>query len=1203
MGCSVSYGPEEITIGAVTQKRKGKDSKKAELANKDYQDRIEFLLTVPLFQRLPKDEHPVVASMCEGCKFKRNDQIIKQGARGEEFFVIRRGQAEVFVKKTNGQKEKIATLKAGDHFGEGALLRDEPRAATVVALSDMHTLKIKRTDFQALGLHQKLKFGRRVAVSSGKKFSKAKDPVPKTAEDMKLITQAIMSNENLSVIGNLEEKIPSLAEVMWKEYVKAGRHIITEGDVQADFFYIVHEGKCEIVIKDKDAFDDRKFGGQKIVMGVYRRGPESLNPLAFKYYQPDELVMGKKMRDWCRFAVSWWHTFNGQMGTDPFSNVKTHVRPWDVDSSLDTFLTRVDVAFEFFTKLGVDYYCFHDVDVAPQGENLQEFQANLDTISEKLLQKQKETGVKLLWATQNLFSHPRYKDGAATAPSFDAFAYGCAQTRKMLEVGKKLGGETHVFWGGREGFATALNTKVKSELDHMASFLKMATAYKKKIGFEAQFCIEPKAREPTAHQYDYDAQTVIGFLYQHGLEKDFKVNIEPNHTTLAGHDYEHDLRMASALGMLGSVDCNAGQPYLGWDTDEFPSDPRKALLSMLIIVQQGGIAPGGNNFDCKLRRESTDIEDMFIAHIGGMDCLARGLLGACKLLQENLLQKALDTRYLSWQSPLGKKVEEGKASLEEIEAYALKTPEPATASQSFGELALLYCAPRAASVKATTNAVLWVLDRAHFKEILLRASAKKLEEYRGYLDAVPLLSALLKEERLELAQALVEMHFYEGEQIITQGETGATFYIMFSGTVDVYKDDMRITTLEASMARRTTQYFGEFALLEDEKRAATVKVTSASARCLVLDRDAFQALLGPLKEIIESQKCRRQTDRFSQHEEMEAQRGAALSPDRVKIYKQDLARVGLLGVGGFSKVELWQHTETGATYALKSIDKGVIMKYRMQETVYSEKKVMMMTRSPFLIGLVECFNDEEGGCLEILMEAALGGELLVTYSRKGFWGSMEHARYYVAGASFALEHLHERRIVYRDLKPENVLLDTRGFLKLTDMGLAKLVIGKTYTTCGTPEYFAPEVIALSGQTSAVDWWTLGIFLYELMCSSTPFIAPHPMQIYAKVMRGIDKASFPSACHGGCERLIKALSRPLPADRLPVKGLKHLQEHEWFEGFDWNALQAGEMPSPYVPDVADDEDLSNFFADPKDLPETIPYLDPEDGWDETFATVE
>lgn len=408
-------------------------------------------------------------------------------------------------------------------------------------------------------------------------------------------------------------------------------------------------------------------------------GPDSVNPLAFKYYQPDEVVMGKKMRDWCRFAVSWWHTFNGQMGTDPFSSARTHLRDWDKNlDSMETYLTRVDVGFEFFTKLGVDYYCFHDVDVSPQGNNLQEFQANLDKISDKLLAKQKETGVKLLWGTQNLFSHPRYMNGACTSPNFDSFAYGCAQTKKMLDVGKKLGAETHVFWGGREGFSTALNTKVKSELDHMAEFLKMAVAYKKKIGFTAQFTIEPKAREPTAHQYDYDAQTVIGFLHQYGLEKEFKVNIEPNHTTLAGHDYEHDLRMASACGMLGSIDCNAGQPYLGWDTDEFPSDPRKALLSMLIVVEQGGIAPGGNNFDCKLRRESTDVEDMFIAHIGGMDCLARGLIGACKLITEGLLKKTLDARYATWESsPLAKKVEDGKASLEEIEAYALKTGEPA----------------------------------------------------------------------------------------------------------------------------------------------------------------------------------------------------------------------------------------------------------------------------------------------------------------------------------------------------------------------------------------------------------------------------------------------------------------------------------------------------------------------------------------------
>ncbi|CAE8610118.1 unnamed protein product [Polarella glacialis] len=412
---------------------------------------------------------------------------------------------------------------------------------------------------------------------------------------------------------------------------------------------------------------------------IQYEGPESTNPLAFKYYSADEVIMGKPMREWCRFAVCWWHTFNGQMGTDPFSTMRTHQRSWDKDlDALATYETRVDVAFEFFTKLGVDYYCFHDCDVAPQGASLKEFQANLDRISDKLLAKQKETGVKCLWSTQNLFSHRRYKDGAATAPDFDAFAFGCAQTKKMLDIGKKLGAENHVFWGGREGFMTPLNTDVKAELAHQAAFLKMAVDYQKKIGFKAQLLVEPKPREPCAHQYDYDAQTVIGFLNSYGLEKDFKLNIEPNHTTLAGHDYEHDLRMAAACGMLGSIDCNAGQPYLGWDTDEFPSDPRKALLCMQIVIEQGGIAPGGNNFDCKLRRESIDLEDMFVAHIGGMDCLARGLRGAVRLVQEGLLKKTLEQRYLSWSTvELAKKVEAGKASFEELEAYALsKKDEP-----------------------------------------------------------------------------------------------------------------------------------------------------------------------------------------------------------------------------------------------------------------------------------------------------------------------------------------------------------------------------------------------------------------------------------------------------------------------------------------------------------------------------------------------
>lgn len=343
---------------------------------------------------------------------------------------------------------------------------------------------------------------------------------------------------------------------------------------------------------------------------------------------------------------------------------KTHLRPWDQDDTLETFTERVNAAFEFFTKLGVDYYCFHDTDVAPQGASLEEFQKNLDIVTDMMLKKQEETGVKLLWGTQNLFSHIRYKDGASTSPDFNVFASACAQTRKMLELGKKLGAGNHVFWGGREGFMSPLNTDVRKELDHMAAFMKMAVAYKEKIGATYQLLIEPKPREPTAHQYDYDAQTVIGFLNHYGLQQHFKLNIEPNHTTLAGHDYEHDLRMASAYGMLGSIDCNAGQPYLGWDTDEFPSDPRKTMLSMMIIVNQGGIAPGGNNFDCKLRRESTDLEDMFLAHMGGMDCLARGLRSAARAVGDKVLESSLSTRYLSWKEEgLAKKVEEGSATL------------------------------------------------------------------------------------------------------------------------------------------------------------------------------------------------------------------------------------------------------------------------------------------------------------------------------------------------------------------------------------------------------------------------------------------------------------------------------------------------------------------------------------------------------------
>ncbi|CAJ1371810.1 unnamed protein product [Effrenium voratum] len=808
MGCAASIGrPEEITIGVITQKRKarsplsskfpsnlqGKQGEKADSVNREYQEKIEFLLTVPLFQRLPQDEHPVVASVCEICRFKRMDPIIRQGARGEEFFVIKSGQADVYAAKTEGKQEKIASLKAGDHFGEGALLRDEPRTATIVAMSEVQALKIKRSDFQSLGLHKKLKFGRRAAVSSNKQsFDKAKEPTPKTDVDKQLIAQAMRTNENLWVIGNLEDKIPAMTAVMWKEYVKAGKRLITEGDMEADFFYVVQEGKFEITVREE------KLQGLGIL-----KGPQNY------------LVVG--------------------------------------------------------------------------------------------------------------------------------------QSRK---------------------------------------------------------------------------------------------------------------------------------------------------------------------------------------------------------------------------------------------------------GQSFGEVALLYCSPRAATVRALTNSVVWVLDRAHFKDILLKASEAKIQEYRGYLDNVPLLSALLKEERNELARALVEMHFSEGEKIITQHETGNTFYILFAGSVDVYKDEMQVTSLEASVSRKTAQYFGEYALIENEKRTATIQVRSPTARCLVLDRDSFQKLLGPLKEIIESHKAIGK-DRWAQ--ERTSGPEAALAADREKIFKQDLSYVGLLGVGGFSKVELWQHMVSGTSYALKVMDRGHIQKHGMEDTVKSEKKAMLMTRSPWVVRLVECYTSVN--TLEILMEACLGGELLATYSRKGLWGSLEHTRYYVAGAVMALEHMHERRMVYRDLKPENIVLNSGGHMKLTDLGLAKLVIGKTYTTCGTPEYFAPEVIALSGQTLAVDWWTLGVFIYELMCSSTPFIASHPMQIYAKVMRGIDKNHFPGSCQGAPEHLVKALLRPHPGERLPMKnGVKSVKEHDFFESLDWNAMRADAVAPPYIPEVADERDVSNFFADPKDVASPLAFREDDTGWDD-FPTVD
>ena len=415
------------------------------------------------------------------------------------------------------------------------------------------------------------------------------------------------------------------------------------------------------------------------IKNIPYEGPESRNPLAFKYYQADKKVLGKSMREHLRFSVAYWHTFRGS-GSDPFGAATFH-RDWEKgDNSVETAIVRAHAAFEFMSKLGVPYFCFHDRDIAPEGRTLAESNRNLDAVIKVVKSLQAETGIKLLWGTSNLFSHPRYMNGAATNPDSQVFAFAAAQVKKMMEVNLDMGGENFTFWGGREGYQTLLNTDMRRELDHLASFLSMAAAYKKEIGFKGPLLIEPKPKEPTKHQYDFDAATVIGFLRQYGLEKEFKLNLECNHATLAGHSFHHEVELASRYGMLGSVDANSGDTLLGWDTDQFPMDPREATMIMRVLINQGGLGSGGFNFDAKLRRESTEPEDLFIAHIGGMDTLARGLLTAVQIQEDGHLNKLLQDRYQNWGEGIGAKIEAGKTSFKELEAHALSIEEPKSRS-------------------------------------------------------------------------------------------------------------------------------------------------------------------------------------------------------------------------------------------------------------------------------------------------------------------------------------------------------------------------------------------------------------------------------------------------------------------------------------------------------------------------------------------
>ena len=404
-------------------------------------------------------------------------------------------------------------------------------------------------------------------------------------------------------------------------------------------------------------------------------GPDSKNPLSYKWYNEDEVIEGKTMKEHLRFSVVYWHTMRGA-GGDMFG-WGTAKRSWELgEGTVKQAQDRVRYFFEITEKLGAPYYAFHDRDVAPHGRTLAQSNKNLDAVAKVLKQEQERTGIKLLWGTAQLFVHPRYMHGAATSCSADVFAYAAAQVKKALEVTKALGGEGYTFWGGREGYSSLWNTDMKRELDHLAQFLHMAVDYKKKIGFKGQFYIEPKPKEPTKHQYDSDAAACLNFLRQYGLEKHLKLNLETNHATLAGHTMQHEMEVAGAAGALGSIDANTGDLLLGWDTDQFPTDIYLTTQCMLSMLKYGGFTTGGVNFDAKVRRESCDPIDLFHAHIGGMDAFARGLKIAAKIREDGRLADFVANRYRSWDTGIGAQIEKGKVGFAQLEKHALKSSEP-----------------------------------------------------------------------------------------------------------------------------------------------------------------------------------------------------------------------------------------------------------------------------------------------------------------------------------------------------------------------------------------------------------------------------------------------------------------------------------------------------------------------------------------------
>ncbi len=404
-------------------------------------------------------------------------------------------------------------------------------------------------------------------------------------------------------------------------------------------------------------------------------GKKSMNPMAFRYYDANKVIMGKPMKDWLRFSMAWWHTLCAE-GGDQFGG-GTKNFPWVGDSDkIQAAKNKLDAGFEFMQKMGIEYYCFHDVDLVDEGDSIEEYESNLKAVVAYAKKKQQETGIKLLWGTANVFSHARYMNGAATNPDFDVVARAAVQIKNAIDATIELGGQNYVFWGGREGYMSILNTDQKREKEHLAMMLSKARDYARSKGFKGTFLIEPKPMEPTKHQYDVDTETVIGFLRAHGLDKDFKVNIEVNHATLAGHTFEHELAVAVDNNMLGSIDANRGDYQNGWDTDQFPIDQYELVQAMIQIIRNGGFGTGGTNFDAKTRRNSTDLEDIFIAHISGMDAMARAFESAAELLEKSPYKKMLSDRYASFDGGEGKDFENGKLSIEDLVEYARKNGEP-----------------------------------------------------------------------------------------------------------------------------------------------------------------------------------------------------------------------------------------------------------------------------------------------------------------------------------------------------------------------------------------------------------------------------------------------------------------------------------------------------------------------------------------------